>query len=77
MQQTFSRGMANNFLGNAPSWYKLTIIGFLILNPVLLAVTGPFVNGWALIGQFIFTLALALKCYHYNQVAYLLSRPFL
>ncbi|MFT6310427.1 MAG: NhaB family Na+:H+ antiporter [Porticoccus sp.] len=63
MQQTLSRGMADNFLGNAPSWYKLTIIGFLILNPILLAVAGPFVTGWALIGQFIFTLALALKCY--------------
>ncbi len=63
MQQTLSRGLVDNFLGNAPVWYKLTIIGFLILNPVLLAVAGPFVTGWALIGQFIFTLALALKCY--------------
>jgi NhaB family Na+:H+ antiporter len=63
MQQTLSRGMADNFLGNAPGWYKLTIVGFLILNPILLAVAGPFVTGWALIGQFIFTLALALKCY--------------
>jgi NhaB family Na+:H+ antiporter len=63
MQQTLTRGMADNFLGNAPGWYKLTIIGFLILNPILLAVAGPFVTGWALIAQFIFTLALALKCY--------------
>jgi NhaB family Na+:H+ antiporter len=63
MQQTLSRGLVDNFLGNAPVWYKLTIIGFLILNPILLAVAGPFVTGWALIGQFIFTLALALKCY--------------
>jgi NhaB family Na+:H+ antiporter len=63
MQQTLSRGLVDNFLGNAPVWYKLTIIGFLILNPILLAVAGPFITGWALIGQFIFTLALALKCY--------------
>jgi len=54
-----------NFLGNSPEWYKLTIIGFLILNPILLAVPGigPFVTGWVLIAEFIFTLAMALKCY--------------
>jgi len=54
-----------NFLGNSPDWYKLTIIGFLILNPILLALPmiGPFVTGWILIAEFIFTLAMALKCY--------------
>ena len=26
---------SQNFLGNAPEWYKLTIIGFLIFNPLL------------------------------------------
>jgi NhaB family Na+:H+ antiporter len=39
------------------------MIGFLLINPVLLNTVGPFVTGWALIGQFIFTLAMALKCY--------------
>jgi len=52
-----------NFLGNAPIWYKLAIIAFLIINPILLAVSGPFITGWVLIGEFIFTLAMALKCY--------------
>lgn len=52
-----------NFLGNSPTWYKQSIIAFLVLNPILLAVAGPFVAGWVLIAQFIFTLALALKCY--------------
>ena len=52
-----------NFLGNAPEWYKMLIVGFLIVNPIALTVTGPFVTGWMLIGQFIFTLAMALKCY--------------
>lgn len=28
-----------------------------------MAVAGPFITGWVLIGQFIFTLAMALKCY--------------
>ena len=58
------------FLGNAPGWYKSTIIGFLIFNPLLLLIlniTSPgnagFVLGWILLLQFIFTLAMALKCY--------------
>lgn len=55
--------LAKNFLGNAPNWYKLTIVAFLILNPILLSVAGPFITGWALIAEFIFTLAMALKCY--------------
>ncbi len=58
-----SQALQKNLLGNSPDWYKLTIIGFLILNPILLAVAGPFITGWVLIGEFIFTLAMALKCY--------------
>lgn len=58
-----SQALQKNLLGNSPDWYKLTIIGFLVLNPVLLAVAGPFITGWVLIGEFIFTLAMALKCY--------------
>jgi NhaB family Na+:H+ antiporter len=53
----------HNFLGESPTWYKQTIIGFLVLNPILLGVAGPVVAGWALIAEFIFTLALALRCY--------------
>ena len=57
------------FLGNAPSWYKFTIIGFLIINPILLIIlnsfelNGNFIIGWVFLLEFIFTLALALKCY--------------
>ena len=46
-----------NFLGSSPDWYKKTIIAFLIINPILFHTVGPFVTGWVLIGQFIFTLA--------------------
>ena len=53
----------HNFLGASPDWYKKTIIAFLIINPILLYVAGPFVTGWVLIAEFIFTLALALQCY--------------
>jgi Na+:H+ antiporter, NhaB family len=52
-----------NFLGHAPDWYKITIIGFLIVNPILVLTAGNFVAGWVLIAEFIFCLAMALKCY--------------
>ena len=58
------------FLGDAPNWYKSTIIGFLIFNPILLAILNismpeeaGFILGWIFLLQFIFTLAMALKCY--------------
>ena len=58
------------FLGDAPNWYKSTIIGFLIFNPILLTILNTsipekagFVLGWIFLFQFIFTLAMALKCY--------------
>ncbi|MCW8127948.1 sodium/proton antiporter NhaB [Microbulbifer halophilus] len=59
----FGRAFTDNFLGEAPDWYKLIIAAFLIANPVLLYTTGPFITGWVLVGEFIFTLAMALKCY--------------
>ena len=62
MAPTMADAFRENFLGNSPVWYKLTIIGFLILNPILF-VFDPFVAGWVLVIQFIFTLAMALKCY--------------
>src|SRR5690606_23775244 len=55
--------VAELFLGQTADWYKLTIVGFLILNPILLATAGSFVTGWVLLLEFIFTLAMALKCY--------------
>jgi NhaB family Na+:H+ antiporter len=63
MTATLANAFQNNFLGNSPSWYQKLIILFLIANPILLMVTSPFVLGWILIAQFIFTLAMALKCY--------------
>jgi len=58
-----TQAFTKNFLGQSPAWYKLTIVGFLILNPILVATTGSFVAGWVLIIEFIFCLAMALKCY--------------
>jgi NhaB family Na+:H+ antiporter len=62
----------HSFLGSSPDWYKFTIIGFLILNPILflglehipqIGEVGPTIAGWVLILEFIFTLAMALQCY--------------
>ena len=62
MTHTMADALRQNFLGNSPDWYKLTIVGFLILNPILVTIN-PFFAGWILVVEFIFTLAMALKCY--------------
>ena len=61
--------MYSMFLGDSPRWYKQAILGFLVINPILLitlnslGLNGGFIMGWIILLQFIFTLALALKCY--------------
>jgi NhaB family Na+:H+ antiporter len=62
MARTMADALRQNFLGNSPVWYKLTIIGFLIVNPIVVTID-PFLAGWVLVVEFIFTLAMALKCY--------------
>lgn len=52
----------HNFLGSAPSWYKLLIISFMFINPVVF-LQNPYVAGWLLVIEFIFALGMALKCY--------------
>ncbi|AVK07483.1 sodium/proton antiporter NhaB [Pseudomonas chengduensis] len=63
MPPTTTAAFAHNFLGHAPTWYKQVIVAFLLLNPFCLWLLGPQVTGWLLIAEFIFTLAMALKCY--------------
>ncbi|WP_299442796.1 sodium/proton antiporter NhaB [uncultured Aquimarina sp.] len=55
--------MLKYFLGNSPKWFKTIMIGFLIFNVFSYFVLGPTVTAWLFIGEFIFTLAMALKCY--------------
>ncbi len=52
----------NNFLGNAPRWYKCVILLFLLVNAIVFHFD-PFIAGWLLVIEFIFTLTMALKCY--------------
>src|SRR5690606_389672 len=60
--RTVSAALVGNFLGHSPDWYKLTIVAFLVVNPILFVIS-PFLAGWVLVGEFIFTLAMALRCY--------------
>lgn len=62
MQQSVPSAIFINFLGKAPQWYKYTIIAFLIINPLLFQLS-PYLSDWVLVIEFIFTLAMALKCY--------------
>lgn len=55
--------MLKNFLGSSPIWFKYTIVFFLIFNVFSLYILGPTITAWFFIAEFIFTLAMALKCY--------------
>ncbi|WP_108807673.1 sodium/proton antiporter NhaB [Aquimarina spinulae] len=55
--------MFKYFLGSSPKWFKTVMIGFLIFNVFSYFLLGPTVTAWLFIGEFIFTLAMALKCY--------------
>ncbi|MGQ0287092.1 sodium/proton antiporter NhaB [Pasteurellaceae bacterium 22721_9_1] len=59
---SYIQAFMNNFLGKSPNWYKVTIVAFLLINPVIFWMN-PFIAGWLLVVEFIFTLAMALKCY--------------
>lgn len=63
MNRSLPQTFLDNFLGNSPDWYKMAIVTFLVINPILAVTVGPAVTGWVLILEFIFTLAMALKCY--------------
>ncbi|HCY46215.1 MAG TPA: sodium/proton antiporter NhaB [Flavobacteriales bacterium] len=55
--------MFKYFLGNSPSWYKYIMISFFVFNVISYFTLGATVTSWIFIGEFIFTLAMALKCY--------------
>jgi Na+:H+ antiporter, NhaB family len=55
--------MLKNFLGNSPKWYKYTILSFLFFNIFSYFTLGATITSWIFIAEFIFTLAMALKCY--------------
>ena len=63
MAGTAMGAIGRNFLGQSPEWFKYTIIAFLVINPILTFAVDPYIAGWVLVLEFIFCLAMALKCY--------------
>lgn len=66
MRPSLTAALRANFLGNAPEWYKIAIVAFLIVNPLVFffgGERGPSIAAWLLLLEFIFTLVMALKCY--------------
>lgn len=63
MNQSQFSVLRGNFLGSSADWYKNVIIAFLIINPIIWYSGFHFIAGWVLVAEFIFTLAMALKCY--------------
>ena len=63
MQLTVRQALVANFLGGSPDWYKFTVVAFLLINPLVAFSLGMFAAGWLLIAEFIFVLAMALRCY--------------
>ncbi len=63
MKESIFHATRENFLGHSAAWYKKTIILFLVINPVVFFLIDPFLAGWLVVLEFIFTLAMALKCY--------------
>lgn len=55
--------MLKYFLGNSPRWYKSIMLVFLVFNIFSYYILGPTITAWIFIAEFIFTLAMALKCY--------------
>ena len=55
--------MFKYFLGQSPRWLKMTMIIFMIFNVISFYILGPTITAWIFIAEFIFTLAMALKCY--------------
>lgn len=59
---TVAKSIGVNFMGTASTWYKLFVVGCLLINPFVFYIS-PFAAGWLLVAEFIFTLAMALECY--------------
>ena len=55
--------LGHRFLGDSPVWYKKTILLFLVVNPVIWLFAGGQVCAWVILGEFIFTLAMALEAF--------------
>lgn len=55
--------IGTNFMGSSPTWYKQAVAGFLVANLVIRFAIGKPAAAWAVLLEFIFTLAMATNCY--------------
>lgn len=55
--------MFKSFLGKSPKWFKATMVFFLVFNVFSYFIIGKEITSWLIMGEFIFTLVMALKCY--------------
>ncbi|HHT7855005.1 TPA: hypothetical protein ACT2HC_002247, partial [Pasteurella multocida] len=39
---SYTQAFLRNFLGTSPNWYKITIVLFLIINPIIFFFISPF-----------------------------------
>ena len=46
MQRSLGSALIENFLGHSPDWYKITIVAFLIINPIVAVLFVNFIAGW-------------------------------
>ena len=55
--------LSESFMGHTPRWYKQAVAISLLLNVAVFLTLGTLVTGWLILAEFIFTLAMALKCF--------------
>jgi NhaB family Na+:H+ antiporter len=55
METTLRSALVKNFLGQSPDWYKLAILIFLVINPLVFFLVDPFIAGWLCVVEFILT----------------------
>jgi NhaB family Na+:H+ antiporter len=58
-----AHAVAHNFLGHSPGWYKVAILVFLLLNVVLRFAISKKAAAWAVLLEFVFTLAMGTQSY--------------
>lgn len=63
MQFSITKSILHNFLGNTHLWYKVTLLCFLLLNPIIFFLSNAYICAWLLILEFIFVLSMSLQCY--------------
>ncbi|VEI44876.1 sodium/proton antiporter [Actinobacillus equuli] len=57
-----SNAIFKSFLGKAPEWYKLAILAFLVINPLVFSLLALCCR-MGISCRVYFTLSMALKCY--------------